>query len=500
MILSRIIPRARRAFLCLSAFCMAWPVEAAPSAGAAAALKDTLALTPPMGWNSWNHFGGGLTEAKFKAIADAFVSEGLRDAGYKYLVIDDAWMEAKRDADSGLVTVTSKFPSGIKSLGDYVHGKGLKLGIYACPTRTTCQRRAGSFNHEAQDARLFASWGVDFLKYDWCGVQSGEDAEGLSVAEVQRRFAAMRNALRASGRPIVYSLSEKTQGTRGVVAGSWSDTVGHMWRIGGDIHDTWASVAAHADQNAGLSKYSGPGGWNDPDMLEVGNGGLTDAENRLHFSFWCIQAAPLILGNDPSAMTSAVKAILTNKEAIAVDQDSLGVQGQRIAGKGTLEVWVKALKNGEKAVLLANLTDAEASISVKWNDSLIRWGADASVDVRDLWAHQDHAAVASGWTAKVPSHDGVLIRLHNRKAASARSPKPGSILLAGAAQGGFRLFLPPGMQAGPAELTDARGRGLARMELRPGWNALPLDRLPRGLCFLRLGGTDALLVIRPFPG
>lgn len=399
---------------------MKYPVSillaAAWSAAPVSALRDGQALTPPMGWNSWNHFRGGLTEAKFKAIANAFVSTGLRDAGYKYLVIDDGWLEAGRDAGEGLITVAKNFPSGMKALGDYAHDRGLKFGIYACPTKTTCMRRMGSFGHEAQDAKLFASFGVDFLKYDWCGVQSGEDTAGVTVAEVKRRYVAMRDALKATGRPIVYSMSEKGQGTKGIEPGTWSDTVAHMWRIGYDIHENWASVLSHANENADLSQYASPGGWNDPDMLEVGNGDLTVGENRAHFSLWCIQAAPLILGNDPSAMTDAIKAILVNREAIAIDQDSLGIQGRRIRGKGALEVWVKPLKGGEKAVLLFNATAADASIEVRWNDSLMGWKADALADVRDIWNAKDIKGAKGGYAATVPSHDAVLLRIRNASA------------------------------------------------------------------------------------
>lgn len=396
---------------------MKYPVRillaAVLSAAPVSALRDGQALTPPMGWNSWNHFHGNLTEAKFKAIADAFVATGLRDAGYRYLVIDDGWLEAGRDAGGGLITVAKNFPSGMKPLGDYAHARGLKFGIYACPTKTTCMRRMGSFGHEADDARLFASFGVDFLKYDWCGVQSGEDAAGVTAAEVKRRYSAMRDALKATGRPVVYSMSEKGQGTKGVEPGTWSDTVAHMWRIGYDIHETWASVLSHANENADLSQYSAPGGWNDPDMLEVGNGDLTVGENRAHFSLWCIQAAPLILGNDPSAMSDSIKAILINREAIAIDQDSLGIQGRRIRGKGALEVWVKALKGGEKGVLLFNATAAAASIEVKWNDSLMGWKSDASADVRDIWNGKDIKGAKGGYAATVPSHDAVLLRIRN---------------------------------------------------------------------------------------
>ncbi len=422
-----------------------------------------------MGWNSWNHFSGNIDETQFKAIADAFVSSGLKDAGYRFLVIDDGWLEAKRDKDSNLAIVTSKFPSGMKALGDYAHARGLKLGIYACPTRTTCMRRAGSFSHEAGDARAFASWGVDFLKYDWCGVQSGEDAEGLAVDEVKRRYVVMREALRATGRPIVYALCEKAQGTRGVVPGTWSDTVGHMWRIGGDIHSDWASITAHADANSGLSRFAGPGGWNDPDMLEVGNGSLSEAENRSHFSLWCIQAAPLMLGNDPSAMTTAIRNILINKEAIAVDQDSAGIQGQRIRGKGALEVWVKSLRNGDKAVLLANQTGTAEAMSVHWTDSLIKWGVDDKVDVRDIWNRKDSLGVRQGISAIVASHDVAMFRLKKPGTSAIRTDAGGPVRRTRYRKVSVTRLFPmpgacppgtvqPGVRAGESEASDGLGR------------------------------------------
>ncbi len=463
-------------------------------AGPACALKDRQALTPPMGWNSWNHFGAGLTEAKFKAIADAFVTTGLKDAGYSFLVIDDGWMQSARDAAGNLVPVPSKYPNGLQALGDYVHAKGLKFGIYECPTKTTCERLPGSFGHEAQDARAFASWGADFLKYDWCGVQSGEDAQGLTVAQVQGRFATMRDALKATSRPFIYAMSEKGQGTKGVVPGTWSDSVAHMWRIGHDIGPNWGSVTGHADENAGLAKYAGPGGWNDPDMLEVGNGTLTTPENRTHFSLWCIQAAPLILGNDPSSMTDVVKAILTNKEAIAIDQDSLGIQGERIKGKGALEVWVKGLKNGDKGVLLVNRTATAGSISVQWNDSLIKWSANAAADVRDIWNGKDYPGAAKGFSAQVASHDAVLIRVHNPNATGIRSRNQpageqplGKVIAGRDGQPGFYLA---GGSPGNAEVTDVRGNAVLRFPVAAGWNRVPAALAP-GTYSIRVTGTPA---------
>ena len=449
-----------------------------------------------MGWNSWNHFRGNIDANKFKAIVDAFVTSGLRDAGYRYLVIDDGWMGTSRDKDGNLVPVASKFPSGMKALGDYAHAKGLKFGIYSCPTKKTCMYRAGGYGHEAQDARAFASWGVDFLKYDWCGVQSGEDANGgVAVAEVKRRFAEMRDALKATGRPIVYSLSEKGQGTRGVVPGTWQDTVGHMWRIGYDINPNWEFITGHIDQDADLAEYAGPGGWNDPDMMEVGNG-LSDAENRMHFSAWCILAAPLMIGNDPSSMTAAVKDVLTNKEAIAVDQDSLGAQGVRIKGKGALEVWVKPLAGGDKAVMFLNRTSATATISVQWTDSLIRWGAGAKVNVRDLWKHSDSLVVAQGLSAQVPSHDAALFRLKRSQVSALRDGGSRSGLVLAWTGRGPGLFLPPEEKAGLASFLDFRGRVLFSLPVRGGWNALPGPFLERGVVCVRIANPDHVFVRR----
>lgn len=453
------------------------------------ALEDGIARTPPMGWNSWNHFGGSITEAKFKAIADAFVSSGLKDAGYRYLVVDDEWMEATRDANANLIPVASKFPNGMKALGDYAHAKGLMFGIYACPTKTTCAHRAGSFDHETQDAGAFAAWGVDYLKYDWCGVQSGEDANGgVAVPEVMRRYVAMRDAIRATKRPVLYALCEKGQGTRGIKPGSWQDTVGHMWRIGYDIGGNWASITGHIDEDASLAKYAKPGGWNDPDMMEVGNG-PSDAENRAHFSAWCILAAPLILGNDPSTMSDTVKAILTNKEAIAVDQDSLGAQGIRIKGAGGLEVWVKELKNRDKAVLFLNRTGAAAAIAVKWTDSLIGWDANAKVDVRNLWKHTDSLGVPGGMTLTVPSHDAAMLRIRKADAvgiAAADLKLPEATVVR--VDGGLSLFLPWNGNAGHAtlSLSDMQGKTVLTMPVHGGWNPMPSAEVPAGIYILRI--------------
>jgi alpha-galactosidase len=457
-------------------------------------IENGLARTPPMGWNSWNHFKGAITEAKFKAIADAFVSSGLKDAGYNYLVIDDGWMEAERDVNANLIPVASKFPNGMKTLGDYAHTQGLKFGIYACPTKTTCMRRAGSFDHEIQDAKAFALWGVDFLKYDWCGVQSGEDANGgVPVPEVMRRYVSMRNALQATKRPILYGLCEKGQGTRGIEPGSWQDTVGNMWRIGYDIHPDWTSILSHIDEDASLSQLARPGGWNDPDMMEVGNF-PSQAENRAHFSLWCILAAPLIMGNDPSTMTDSIKAILANKEAIAVDQDSLGMQGVRIKGKGALEVWVKTLKNQEKAVVLFNRTAAAAKISVLWTDSLIKWEANAKVDVRDLWLHQDSLTVSQGLSAYVPAHDVAMFRLRNRAVSTAFASKSWrQVIKTQGRNGGLDFFMPTDANTGKAELIDLQGHLVFGMKVSRGWNTIQLKASSSAIYLFRVSYANKII-------
>jgi alpha-galactosidase len=387
-----------------------WPaalagVAALLLASPAGALQNGLARSPPMGWNSYNKFGGKVTEAQVKAIADAFVSEGLKAAGYQYIVVDYCWAELTRDAADRMVPVPSKFPSGMVALGEYIHSKGLKFGMYQSPTKVTCCGEPGSYQHEEADALQFASWGVDYLKYDWCGVQSGENGH-VTKDDVIGRYTTMRDAIAATGRPIVYAMCEKGQGAK-VQPATWSEPVGHMWRTGDDIAATWARVLTSFDVVAPLSQYARPGGFNDPDMLEVGNGNLTEAENRAHFSLWSIVAAPLMLGNDPSTMPASVKSILTNAEVIAVDQDPLGRQGQKVVTSGQTEVWSKPMQDGSVAVVLFNRGATSASIAVSWN----ALGISGSCQVRDLWQHEDKGAFASGYATTVASHDVAMIRV-----------------------------------------------------------------------------------------
>ena len=376
------------------------------SAGAAGTTA-TLGATPPMGWNSWNTFQCNMTETLIKQIADTIVSSGMQAVGYQYVNLDDCWMDG-RDASGKLRWNTTKFPNGIPALADYIHGKGLKIGIYEVPGNTTCvgiyggispSVAVGSLGHETTDAQTFASWGIDYLKYDKCTAPLGG-------------FAVMGDALRATGRPIFYSINPG-DGT-GCPPNSCSinlPTIANMWRIGFDINASWSSVVGLVDQNVNLYSYAGPGHWNDPDMLEVGNSGLSDTEGRAHFSMWAIMAAPLIAGNDLRSMSAATKTTLTNDEVIAVDQDPMGAQGRRVASPATnLEVWSKTLAGtNTRAVALLNRGAASASITVQWSALGIPAGA---ATVRDLWAHSDLGSFTGSYTASsVPSHGVVMLKV-----------------------------------------------------------------------------------------
>jgi alpha-galactosidase len=363
-----------------------------PSRGA---LDNHLARTPPMGWNSWNHFGCDVSEGLLRETADAMVASGMRDAGYRYLVVDDCWQVA-RAPDGTLVADSVRFPHGMRALADYVHQKGLSFGIYTDAGSRTCQGRPGTLGHELQDARTFAAWGVDYVKEDWCY------ASGL-VAPTQ--YAAFRDALAQSGRPIVFSICEWGANQ----PWEWAPSVGNLWRTTGDIEDTWPSMLSNLDQSAQHAHAAGPGAWNDPDMLEVGNGGMSEGEYRAHFSLWAIEAAPLIAGNDVRTMSERTKAILLNAEVIAVDQDSLGVQGILVsAGPPELQVWAKPLRDGSRAVALLNRSGAPARITASFRRAGL--GAD-SATVRDLWAHADLGTFGRQYAVTVAPHDVVLVRI-----------------------------------------------------------------------------------------
>jgi alpha-galactosidase len=367
------------------------------------ALDNGLAKTPPMGWNSWNKFACDVNEQLIRGMADALVSTGLKDAGYQYLVIDDCW-QVSRDNDGNIVPDPQHFPSGIKALADYVHAKGLKFGIYSDAGTGTCQNRPGSRGYEFQDARQYAAWGVDYLKYDWCN---------HSTQNSEASYSLMRDALKKSGRPIVFSLCEWGSTKPWL----WGRDVGNLWRATGDIADKWSSgkkedglgVVQILDQVNGLESYAGPGHWNDPDMLEVGNGGLNENEARAHFSLWCILAAPLMAGNDLRNMSPAIHDILTNKELIAVNQDPLGRQGRRVQSEGELDVWARQLADGGRAVALLNRSEAPAKITASW--TALGYPAALGASVRDLWAAKDLGVSTESYSADVPSHGVVVVHV-----------------------------------------------------------------------------------------
>lgn len=367
--------------------------------------KD-LAKTPSMGWNSWNKFGCNINEHLIKEIADAMVKNGMKDAGYEYIVIDDCWQIA-RDKHGNIIADPKRFPSGIKALADYVHSKGLKFGLYSDAGTYTCQKRPGSRGYEYQDARTYASWGVDYLKYDWC-------SHGKQNSEAS--YKLMRDALYAAGRPIVFSICE--WGT--TKPWLWARDIGNLWRTTEDIQDCWDCIndwggigwTLILDKQSGLEQYAGPGHWNDPDMLEVGNGGMSDKEYRAHFSMWCMLSAPLMAGNDIRNMSESIKNILTNKEVIALDQDPLGKQGFKYGDFGDYEIWVKFLKDDELAIAFLNRGDRLINIIVNWKNILKKTGLRKNVyKLKDLWKHKIIGNTKSIFKAKIPSHDIILLRL-----------------------------------------------------------------------------------------
>jgi len=360
--------------------------------------ENGLAKTAPMGWNSWNKFRGRVDDASVREMADAMVRSGMRDAGYQYINIDDTW-EGGRDAQ-GNVVPNKKFPD-MKALADYVHSKGLKLGIYSSPGPTTCAGYEGSYGHEAQDAKTFAEWGIDYLKYDWCSARNLYTDD-----EMQAVYQKMGDALRISGRPIVYSLCQYGR----VDVWKWgSDVGGNLWRTTGDIGDNWNSMSRIGFSQDEHATWAKPGHWNDPDMLEIGNGGMSDDEYRTHMSLWSILAAPLLAGNDLRDMTPTIHEILTNREVIAIDQDRSGIQGRRIITSGDQEVWSRPLSGGAQAIGLFNRGTEPAKIVLKWTDAGMK---SAPAHVRDVWAHRDLKLNGREYLADVPPHSVVLLRIH----------------------------------------------------------------------------------------
>jgi alpha-galactosidase len=374
--------------------------------GNAQAQTESLAATPPMGWNSWNHYHRDINDALVRAQADAMVASGMRDAGYVYVNIDGGW-QGTRDA-GGVLHPNSNFPD-MKALGDYIHSKGLKFGIYSGPGPKSCGGQTTSYGFEVQDAKMFSSWGVDFLKYDLCSFrenmkqESGGDV-GKSDALMKTAYEKMHQSLLATGRPILFSLCQYGWGEVwewGAAAG------GSMWRTSGDINNTYERMAVNGFGEAGLSKFAGPGHWNDPDFLEVGNGGMNAEEQRTHFSLWAMLAAPLIAGNDLTAMTEETKSILMNKEVIAVDQDPLGKAGDRAYAAGPLEVWARPLTGNALAVALFNRTTDATHMTLRLND--VGWHGPAAA--RNLWTHEDAGVLTGETTVVVPAHGVVMLRL-----------------------------------------------------------------------------------------
>jgi alpha-galactosidase len=373
------------------------------------------ALTPPLGWNSWNSFGCGVTESQVRQAADAMVSSGMRDAGYQYVVVDDCWFDPQRDSAGNLRSHPTKFPSGMKALGDYIHARGLKFGIYQVPTERTCAQgtgahpgSTGSKGHEAQDARSFASWGVDYLKYDWCSSAGTRD-------EQVARFTIMRDALRATGRPIVYSINPNSFHAITGDKYDWGE-VADLWRTTEDLLDIWQNgntnsypmgVGNVLDVNAPLAVQAGPGHWNDPDMLVVGRPGLSLTESRAHFALWALMAAPLMAGNDIRTMSADVSAILRNPRLLAVNQDSLGAGGRRVRDDGVTEVFAKPLSDGSVAVGLVNRGSGTATVAT----TAAQIGLSGNgFTLTDLWT--GGTSTSSGAiSAAVPAHGVAAFRV-----------------------------------------------------------------------------------------
>ena len=398
--------------LALALILAAGPLTAQDSSSRA---TPRLALTPPMGWNSWNKFGCDVSEQLIRETADAMVRTGMRDAGYVYVNVDDCWHGA-RDSLGFIHPDPARFPSGMKALADYVHARGLKLGIYSDAGSKTCGGKPGSRGYERQDALMYARWGVDYLKYDWC------NTEALSA---RGAYLTMHDALAGTGRPIVLSICE--WGTN--KPWEWGPSVGQLWRTTGDIgasfdtdidHGNWKQlgVLSIIDLQLPLRKYAGPGHWNDPDMLEVGNG-LSATENRAHFSMWSMLAAPLIAGNDLRSMPADVREVLTNRDVIAVDQDSLGVEAFRHSAADSVDVWFKPLANGDWAMAVLNRSRSARKVAFDWkreqvSDSLSGRGAHFDAlryAVRDLWTRRDLGTTQRALAAEVPAHDVLMLRL-----------------------------------------------------------------------------------------
>ena len=376
---------------------------------------NSLAQTPPMGWNSWNKFSCNVSAKLIMEMADAMINSGMADAGYEYVVIDDCWQVA-RDSAGNIIPDPERFPNGMKEVADYIHSRGLKFGIYSCAGSKTCQARPGSRGYQFQDARTYASWGVDYLKYDWC-YNEGQDAKAA--------YKTMSDALKACGRPIVFSICEWGESE----PWNWGKGIGHLWRTTADIRNIYQAkinwgglgILDIIDKQVELHKYAGPGHWNDPDMLEVGNPGLTYDENVTHFSMWAMLAAPLMAGNDLRNMPDDVKEILTNEEVIAVNQDKMGKQAIKFLDMGEKEVWVKFMENEELAICFMNRTDFEWNEAYAWDRlniytdmPAVRFGKN-EYSIRDLWKHTEIGTTQKPTQLNIPPHGVLMVRLKPAK-------------------------------------------------------------------------------------
>src|SRR5258705_2025508 len=358
------------------------------------ALTDGLATAPPMGWNSWNRSGPFVSDQLVRETADALIESGMRDAGYRYVVVDDAWEGSLRADDGNLEPNLWRFPN-MRALAAYLHERDLRFGLYTCAGDRTCQGYPGSRGREFVDARRFASWNVDFMKIDWC------HTDGL---DARATFTTWSEAIRATRRAMVLSICEWGRNR----PWEWGGGVGHLWRTSGGIADRWDSLLAILDRQVDLAQFAGPDHWNDPDMLEVGNGGMTEAEYRAHFSLWAILAAPLMAGNDVRVMSDATRAILTAPEVIAVDQDPLGRQGRRVSRERDVEVWVRELDGGARAVVLLNRGETAARAEVTWD--LVGGSISDTALVRDLWQRQDVGQRRHGYDVTLAPHSAAMLK------------------------------------------------------------------------------------------
>jgi len=360
-----------------------------------------LVPTPPIGWNSWNKFACDVSESLIREMADAFEVNGFKEAGYESIVIDYCW-QISLDSMGNIVADSDRFPSGIKALADYIHSKGLKFGIYSCAGTKTCAGRPGSNGYEVIDANTYAEWGVDYLKYDWCS------SEGIDPVKA---YTDMSNALDKSGRPIVFSMCEWGSNR----PFTWAQNVGHLWRTTGDIQDCWdckkdwggMGWTIILDMQVGLEKYAGPGHWNDPDMLEVGNGHMKYNEYLAHFSFWSLLAAPLMAGNDLRNMSDSIKNILLNPDAIAVNQDKAGIQGKKMYDDGDFEIWSKPLQNGDVAVIFFNRNEKKYDLPTLWEKA----GIEGDRKVFDIWKHHEVGTTGKMKSVVIEGHSALFFRV-----------------------------------------------------------------------------------------